>query len=60
MPPTESEILAARLARMNNLIESLQQVCAESAANRDLFLKLKQEMVAARAGLKIYRPPDSI
>jgi hypothetical protein len=46
MPPSESEILAARLARMNNLIDALQDACAENATHRELFLKLKQEMVA--------------
>ena len=52
MPPSPSEILAARLARMNNLIDALQEACAQSAEQRELFLKLKQEMVAARASLK--------
>jgi hypothetical protein len=57
MPPTESEMLAARLARMNTLIESLEQACSASTAQRDLFLKLKQEMEAAHAALKIDQPP---
>ncbi len=48
MAPSESEILAARLARMNTLIDALQQACAESAEDRELFLKLKQEIAAAR------------
>jgi hypothetical protein len=56
MPPSESEILAARLARMKNLIDSLEQACSESADQRDLFLRLRQEMAAARAALKVVRP----
>lgn len=44
MPPSESEILAARLARMSTLIGALQQACAESEEDRELFLKLKQEI----------------
>jgi hypothetical protein len=52
MPPSSSEILAARLARMNNLIDELQEACAQSAEQRELCLKLKQEMVTARADLK--------
>jgi hypothetical protein len=57
MRPTESEILAARLTRMSNLIDSLEQACAESAEHRELFLKLKQEMAAVRAGLTLDPPP---
>ena len=58
MPPSESEILAARLSRMKGLIDSLEQVSADSAGHRELFLKLRQEMAAARAALKIYSAPD--
>ena len=39
MPPSESEILAARLAGMNILIDALQQACAESEEDRELFLR---------------------
>jgi hypothetical protein len=61
MPPSEAELLAARLTRMNNLIDSLQSACAQSAENHEVFLKLKQEMVAARQelGLIMYPPPGS-
>ncbi len=52
MPPSESEILAARLARMKSLIDSLEKVCSDNAEQQQTFLKLKQEMAAARAGLK--------
>jgi hypothetical protein len=58
MPPSESEILAARLARMKNLIDSLEQVCSESAEQREMFLKLRQEMAAARALLKTVPSPS--
>ena len=34
MPPPESEIRAIRLARMKNLIESLERVCSDSAEQR--------------------------
>jgi hypothetical protein len=55
--PTECEILAARLARMRGLIDSLQQACSESAEQTELFLKLRAEMKAARDALKIHPPP---
>lgn len=58
MPP-ESDILAARLARMKNLIDSLEKACSESTQQRDLFLKLKQEMAAARAALNVVGPGGS-
>jgi hypothetical protein len=57
MPPSQSEILAARLTRMNNLIDALQEACAQSDEQRELFRKLKQEMVAARADLKAAAGP---
>ena len=56
--PSETEILAARLARIKNLIEDLERECSDSAAQHALFLKLKQEMDAARAGLKVIRSHD--
>jgi len=56
--PSESEILAARLARMKSLIDSLELACAEGAEHRELFLKLRAEMNAARGALKTV-PPDS-
>ena len=60
MPPPEPEILAARLARMNTLIDALQQACAESEEDRELFLKLKQEIAAARFTLTSVRSADSV
>ena len=42
---------------MKNLIESLERVCSDSGEQRDLFLKLKQEMEATCAALKIVPPP---
>jgi hypothetical protein len=57
MAASEAEILAARLARMKTLLDSLEQACSESAGQRELFVKLKQEMAAARAALKLYPPP---
>jgi hypothetical protein len=57
MPPSESEILAARLSRMKGLIDALEQASAASADQRELFLKLQREMTAARTALKICHPP---
>jgi len=37
---------------MKSLIDSLEKVCSENAEQQQLFLKLRQEMAAARAGLK--------
>ncbi len=59
MPPSESEVVAARLARMKTLIDSLEQACSENAEQQELFLKLRAEMKAAREALKIYPPPGS-
>jgi hypothetical protein len=53
MPPSESEILAARLTRMKGLIDSLEKVCSENAEQRQLFPMLRAEMIAARDALKI-------
>jgi hypothetical protein len=46
--PSESEILAARLARIKHLIDSLERACATSAKIQDTFTKLHSEMEAAR------------
>jgi len=54
--PTEAEILAARLARMKILVESLEEACSQSASQHDTFLRLKQELDAARTALKIIKP----
>ena len=55
--PSESEILATRLARMKSLIEALEAACSQSSEQREMFVKLKQEMDAARAALKT--PPQT-
>jgi hypothetical protein len=59
MPPSESEILAARLTRMKGLIDSLERVCSESAEQQQLLLKLRAEMKAARDALAVVHPPRS-
>ena len=51
MSPSESELLAERLARMKLLIESLEAECSQTAEQRETFLKLKREMDAARQSL---------
>ena len=53
----ETEILAERLARMKALIDTLERASSESAEQHELFLKLRQEMAAARAALKTIPPP---
>jgi hypothetical protein len=58
MPPSEAEILAARLARMKALIGSLEDACSETAEQRDTFLKLKPEMEAARLALQVVKPVE--
>jgi hypothetical protein len=46
--PSESEILAARLARIKHLVDSLETACATSVRIRETFAKLHGEMDAAR------------
>jgi hypothetical protein len=58
MPPSDSEILAARLARMKILIDSLEDACLATAAERETFLKLQQEIAAAREALTTLPPSD--
>jgi hypothetical protein len=57
MADSEAEVLAARLARMKSMVDSLERACSESQEQHDLFRKLKQEMEAARADLKTVLPP---
>ena len=52
MPPSESEILAARLARMNGLLDSLERICPRSTDHQQLFHTLRAEVKAARDALK--------
>ena len=54
--PNETEIIAARLARMRYLIDSLEAQFAKSEAQRELLLKLSNELEAVRAALKVDQP----
>ena len=54
--PVEAEILAARLARIKTLRDSLERECLESGPTRETFLKLKQELEAARITVRPGRP----
>jgi hypothetical protein len=56
MAPSESELLTLRLARMKNLVESLEHAALDSAEQRALFLSLKQEMEAVRLALQLLEP----
>ena len=44
MPPSERDILAARLARMRTLIAELESACAANASNHEKFATLKAEL----------------
>jgi hypothetical protein len=57
MPPSESEVLAARLTRIKLLIDALESACSESVEQRELFRKIKAEMKAARGTLTLVPPP---
>jgi hypothetical protein len=57
MSPSESELMAARIARMKILVADLETACAANADNREKFLKLKAELDAARAALTLVLPP---
>jgi hypothetical protein len=50
--PTEAEILAARLARIKVLIDSLDAVTGRTAEQQAAFIKLKQEIEAVRESLR--------
>jgi hypothetical protein len=52
MPPSQDEILLARLTRMKYLIDALEAACGESKDLQEIFVKLKHEMEAARASLR--------
>lgn len=47
MPSSESEIAAARLARIKGLIDSLEKACSDSDDQQALFHKLRAEIKAA-------------
>ena len=51
--PVQVEILAARLARIKTLVDTLEPVCLQSEASRDTFQKLKLELEAARIAVRI-------
>jgi hypothetical protein len=51
MPP-ESELLAARLARMKFLVDALEVECGAGRDIQENFLKLKREIEQARAALR--------
>jgi hypothetical protein len=57
MAPTEVELLAMRFSRMKALIEQLEQVCVESAEQREVFRALKDEMEATRRSLRPFVTP---
>jgi hypothetical protein len=50
--PSEAEILAARLARIKQLVEGLEAVCSHIPEQRESFVKLKRELDAVREALK--------
>jgi hypothetical protein len=41
---------------MKHLVEALEQACSETAEQHETFLKLKQEMAAVRAAIKVLKP----
>ena len=54
--PVEAEILAARLTRIKTLLDALERECLDSGPTRETFLKLKQELEAARIFVRPVRP----
>jgi len=57
MPPTDAEIIAARLSRMKGLIDALEKACSANTDLTELFRKLREELKAAREALKIVPSP---
>ena len=55
-PPEEAELLAARLARMKALTESLEAETSRSAQERDTFAKQKRELDAAGLSSTLVKP----
>jgi hypothetical protein len=53
MSPSEADLLAARFARINALLKTLEDACSESAEQRETFLKLKQELDDTRRTLRV-------
>jgi hypothetical protein len=56
--PSESELLEARLGRMKRLLDTLEDACSNSREHQKLFLKLREEIAAAREGLKTVLSPS--
>jgi hypothetical protein len=52
MSPTEAELLFARLTRIKLLIGKLEKASGDGDAHRDLFVKLKAEIDAARLAMR--------
>jgi hypothetical protein len=50
------EILFARLTRMKTLLDSLEIASAAGTDQRELFVKLRAEISAARERLKVVPP----
>ena len=48
MPPTDAEIIAARLSRMKGLIDALEKACSANTDLTELFRKLCIAVVARR------------
>jgi hypothetical protein len=53
MAPSEADLLAARFARINALVKTLEDACSESAEQREIFVKLKQELDDTRRTLRV-------
>lgn len=56
MPKSERELVLARIARIVALIEALEKTCGDSAANREAFLALKQEIARTDESLRVVTP----
>jgi hypothetical protein len=47
--------LEERLARIKTLLDELERQCADAAENREVFLRLRQELDATHRQLKLLR-----
>lgn len=52
MEHSESEMVAARLARIKTLLDACEEARSDSTEQRALFQKLRDEIKAARAALE--------
>jgi hypothetical protein len=57
--PVEAEIVAARLTRLKTLLDALEPMCLENEASREVFIKVKLELEAARIAVRQARPVRS-